>query len=183
MAIRTWKIDTSHSHVAFSVRHLMIAKVRGEFTSWSGAIQLDDADVTRSSVAVEIDVASITTKEDKRDAHLRSPDFFDAETYPKLTFVSKQVLAEGGKVTKLIGDLTIRGTTHQVSLDVDDEGRAKDPWGGERAAWVAKTRINRHDYGLKWNVALEAGGVLVGDHVDITLEIEAIAEAAEAKAS
>lgn len=184
MATRNWKIDTSHSHIGFSIRHLVIAKVRGEFTGWSGTIELDDEDVTRSSVQVEVDLASIDTKEAKRDDHLRSPDFFDVATFPKMTFVSKQVLAEGGQVTQLIGDLTIRGITKQVTLDVDDEGRAADPWGGQRAAFSAKTRINRKDFGLTWNVALEAGGVMVGENVDIQLDVEAVAEvAAEKKAS
>ena len=179
MATRTYKIDTSHSHVGFTVRHLVIAKVRGEFSKWDGEIVLDENDVTKSSVKVEVDIASISTKDDKRDAHLRSADFFDADNHGKMTFVSKKVLAEGGKVRQVIGDLTIRGTTKEVVLDVDDEGRARDPWGGERAVFSAKTRINRHDFGLKWNVALETGGVLVGDNVDIQLDVEAVAQAAE----
>jgi polyisoprenoid-binding protein YceI len=178
MATRTYKIDTSHSHTGFAVRHLVIAKVRGEVATRAGSIDLDDADITKSSVKVAIDVASISTKDEKRDAHLRSADFFDVEKFPKLTFVSSQVVAEGGKVTKLIGDLTIRDVTKQVTLEVEDEGRAKDPWGGDRAAFSAKTKVNRHDYGLKWNMALEAGGVMVGDTVEITLDIEAVGAAA-----
>jgi polyisoprenoid-binding protein YceI len=173
MATRTWNIDTAHSAVRFTVRHLVIAKVRGVFGTFSGTIQLDDEDPTRSSVNVEIDAGSIDTKEEKRDGHLKSADFLDVEHHPKLTFVSKRVEASGGKVTKAIGDLTIRGTTKEVELEIEDLGRAKDPWGNQKAAFEAKTRINRHDFGLKWNVALEAGGVLVGDNVDITLEIQA----------
>jgi len=173
MATTRWNIDTSHSTARFTVRHLVIAKVHGTFGSWSGAFELDGDNLARSSVTAEFDIASIDTKEEKRDAHLRSADFFDAENHPKMTFVSKQVLAEGGKVSQVIGDLTIRGTTKQVTLDVEDLGRAKDPWGNEKLAFEAKTRINRHDFGLKWNVALEAGGVLVGDNVDIILEIQA----------
>lgn len=175
MSTRSFNIDASHSQLGFSVRHLVIAKVRGEFTAWTGTIELDEQDVSRSSVKVDVDIASINTREDKRDAHLRSADFFDAEGHPKMTFVSKQVLSEGGKVTGLIGDLTIRGTTRQVSFDVEDEGRARDPWGGERIAFSAKTRINRQDFGLKWNAVLETGGVVVSDNVDISLEVEAVA--------
>jgi polyisoprenoid-binding protein YceI len=181
--MKTWKIDPSHSAVRFSVRHLMISKVHGQFTAWTGDIQLDDADLARSSVKVEIDAASIHTNEEKRDAHLRSADFFDAEQFPKLTFASKSVLAEGGKVTQVIGDLTIHGVTRQVTLDVEDLGRQRDPWGGERVGYEAKTSISRKDFGLHWNVALETGGVLVADKIEITLEIEAVAEAAVAKAS
>jgi polyisoprenoid-binding protein YceI len=161
----------------------MISKVHGQFTSWTGEIQLDDADLARSSVKVEIDVASIHTNEEKRDAHLRSADFFDAEQFPKLTFVSKSVLASGGKVSQVIGDLTIHGVTRQVTLEVDDLGRQKDPWGGERVGYEAKTSISRKEFGLHWNVALETGGVLVGDKIEIILEVEAVAEAAVAKAS
>jgi polyisoprenoid-binding protein YceI len=161
----------------------MISKVHGQFTSWTGEIQLDDADLARSSVKVEIDVASIHTNEEKRDAHLRSADFFDAEKFPKLTFVSKSVLGKAGKVNQVIGDLTIHGVTRQVTLDVEDLGRQKDPWGGERVGYEAKTSISRKEFGLHWNVALETGGVLVGDKIEIILEVEAVAEAAVAKAS
>jgi len=182
MTARTYKIDNSHSHVGFAVRHLVIAKTRGQFDQWTGEIQLDEQDITKSSVKVEIDTASVDTKDEKRDAHLRSADFFDVENFPKLTFVSTKVIAKDGKVHQLVGDLTIRGTTLQVTLDVTDEGRAKDPWGGERAAFTAKTKINRADYGLKWNAALETGGVLVGEQVEINLEIEALAQAAKAAA-
>ena len=175
---RTWNIDTSHSAIRFTVRHLVIAKVHGQFTKFAGAISLDDADPTRSSVAVEIDAASVDTREEKRDAHLRSADFLDVEKFPTLTFKSTKVELEGGKVARLVGDLTIHGVTKSVVLEVEDQGRAKDPWGGERAGFEAKTRINRKDYGLQWNVALEAGGVLVGENIDITLEVEALAAAA-----
>jgi polyisoprenoid-binding protein YceI len=179
---RTYEIDTSHSHIGFSVRHLVIAKVRGEFPSWKGTIELDEAEPVKSTVKVEIDVASLSTREEKRDAHLRSADFFDVENFPKMTFESEKVLVENGKVTGVVGNLTIRGTTKQVVLHVNDEGRARDPWGGERAAFSATVRINRQDFGLKWNAALETGGVLVGDNVDINLEIEALAKAAQAAA-
>jgi polyisoprenoid-binding protein YceI len=173
MAARTWNIDPSHSAVRFTVRHLVIAKVHGVFGKFGGSFVLDPDDLSKSSVEVEIDANSIDTKEEKRDAHLRSADFLDAENFKTLTFVSKRVESSGGKVTKVIGDLTIRGTTKEVALEVEDLGRAKDPWGNEKAAFEATTRINRYDFGLKWNAALEAGGVLVGENVDITLEIQA----------
>ncbi len=180
MSNRTWKIDTTHSQIRFSVRHLMIAKVHGRFAKWSGDLQIDDADPTKSSVKVEIDAASIDTQEEKRDAHLRSADFFDTEKFPKLTFVSKKVeVDKHGKITKLVGDLTIKDVTKEVALEVEEQGRAKDPWGGERTAYEAKTSINRKDFGLHWNVALEAGGVLVGEKIEIGLEIEAVAQAVE----
>lgn len=170
----TWNIDTTHSAIRFSVRHLMISKVHGLFAKWSGALELDEENPANSSVKVEIDAASVDTKEEKRDAHLRSPDFFDVEKFPQLTFASTQVLVDGGKITQVIGDLTIHGVTRQVTLDVEEQGRAKDPWGGQRTAFEAKTQVNRKDYGLAWNVALETGGILVGEKIEITLEIEAV---------
>ena len=173
MATRTWNIDTAHSTIRFTVRHLVIAKVHGVFGTFSGAIQLDSDDLTKSSVKVDIDAASIDTKEEKRDAHLRSADFLDAENFKTLSFASKKVELSGGKVAKLVGDLTIHGVTKEVTLDVEDLGRAKDPWGNEKIAYEAKTRINRYDFGLKWNAALEAGGVLLGENVDIVLELQA----------
>lgn len=172
MTTRTWNIDTAHTSVGFTVRHLL-SKVRGHFATYSGTIELDEQDITRSTVKVEIDAASIDTREPKRDAHLRSADFFDVENHPKLTFVSRQVLAEGGKATQVIGDLTIHGATRQVTLDVEDLGRAKDPWGNEKLAFEARTQINRQDFGLKWNAVLETGGFLVGDKIDINLELQA----------
>jgi polyisoprenoid-binding protein YceI len=181
--LRTYDIDTSHSRVSFSVRHLVIAKVRGEFARYSGTIRLDEDDVTRSSVRVELDAASLDTREPKRDDHLRSADFFDVETFPSLTFVSTRVIAEAGKVVRVLGDLTIRDVTRAVTLEVEDGGRVRDPWGGDRAAFTARTRIDRKDFGLRWNVALEAGGFVVGDAIDIELDVEAVAAAAVQKAS
>lgn len=174
MTTRTWNIDTTHSIIGFTVRHLVITKVHGRFADWSGTLQIDDEDLTRSSVKVEVDLASVDTKEAKRDAHLRSADFFDVEHHPKMTFVSKRVVVEDGNVAQVVGDLTIRGTTQEVTLTVDEQGRAKDPWGGERVAFSAHARINRADFGLTWNMALEAGGLLVGDKVEIRLDLEAV---------
>jgi polyisoprenoid-binding protein YceI len=172
MALQKFEFDTTHSSVAFTVRHLVIAKVRGTFKVWGGDLQLDLADLTKSKVDVKIDAASIDTHEEKRDGHLRSADFLDAEKFPSLTFESRKIEKKGDRYA-LTGDLTIRGVTKSVTLDTELGGTAKDPWGGERIAFSAHGKIDRGDYGLKWNQALEAGGVLVGETVDIHLEIEA----------
>ena len=175
--IPTWEIDASHSGVHFSVRHLVVAKVRGRFTTFTGTLAFDEAAPERSSVEVRIDVGSINTGVDQRDAHLRSPDFFDAEKFPVISFVSRRVTraADGFRVT---GDLTIRGITREVVLPVEYAGHTKDPWGGERAGFTARLAIERKDFGLTWNQLLEAGGVAVGDKVEIELEIEAVLKAA-----
>lgn len=180
MSTRTVSIDTSHSSVGFAVRHLMISKVRGTFARWQGTITLDD-DLARSSVEVKIEAASIDTKDEKRDAHLRSADFFDADTYPRMTFASKRVEVVGPRL-HVTGDLTIRGTTREVVLRVEQLGLAKDPWGNQRAAFSASTSIDRKDFGLHWNQVLEAGGVMVGDKVEITLDVEAVQATAQAAA-
>jgi polyisoprenoid-binding protein YceI len=169
----TWAIDPSHSLVEFGVKHMMFATVKGRFTGVRGTINLDEADLSRSSVRVEIDAASIDTRDERRDAHLRSGDFFDAETYPVLTFKSTRVEPAGPDRLKVTGDLTIRGVTRQVTLDATINGRGVTPWGNEVAGYSAETQINRKDYGLNWNAALESGGVLVGDTVKIALEVEA----------
>ena len=178
MSQTTWNIDTTHSSVGFWVRHLVISKVHGRFTKWNGTIVLDEADIAKSSVEVTIDAASIETHEEKRDAHLRSPDFFDVEKFPTLVFKSKKV-QKAGDALAVRGDLTIHGVTKEVVLEAEMLGRAKDPWGGSRIGFSAKTSIDRKDFGLHWNQALEAGGVLVGDKIEITLEVEAV-EAKEA---
>ena len=177
----SYTIDTSHSSIEFSIRHLVVAKVRGRFTRFTGSIELDPADVTRSRVTAEIEAASISTNEEKRDAHLRSADFFDVETFPLLTFASKRVEQVGSKL-HLTGDLTIHGVTREVVLRVEQLGLTTDPWGNRRAAFEASTSIDRKDFGLHWNQLLEAGGVMVGDKVEIGLDIEAIQSAAQAAA-
>ncbi|MGZ3407117.1 MAG: YceI family protein [Polyangia bacterium] len=176
----TWSFDPSHSNIGFSVRHLMISKVRGQFNQWTGTFEYDESDPTRSKLEVHIDAASIDTREEKRDAHLRSPDFFDVEKYPELVFVSTSVERDGGDDFVVHGDLTIHGVTQPVQLKVEGLGRTRDPWGGERAGFSAATTISRKDFGLHWNVALEAGGVVVGDKIEIGIEIEAL-RAAEQK--
>ncbi len=169
-----WSFDTAHSSIGFTVRHLMISKVRGHFGRWTGTFDYDEQDPTRSRLEVQIDAASIDTREDKRDAHLRSPDFFDVEKYPQLTFKSTRVERDGGDDFVVTGDLAIHGVTRAVSLKVEGLGRSKDPWGGERVGFSASTSINRKDFGLHWNVALETGGVLVGEKIEIAIEIEAV---------
>jgi polyisoprenoid-binding protein YceI len=171
----TYTIDNSHSDVGFSVRHMVFAKVRGHFTKWIAQLAFDPTDPAKSSVEVSIDSASIDTREAQRDAHLRSPDFLDVEKFPKLTYKSRKVEPAGDKKYKVAGDLTIHGVSRDVALDVEELGRGKDPWGNDRIAFVAKTSLNRTDFGLKWNQALEAGGLLVGEHVDIEIDVEAVA--------
>jgi polyisoprenoid-binding protein YceI len=173
MALQNWNVDSTHSSVGFTVRHMVFTKVRGQFHTWSAELAVDEADLANSRVRVEIDVASIDTAEEKRDAHLRSADFFDAEQFPKMTFVSKRVSGKGERF-QVLGDLTLHGVTREVTLEVTREGTGKDPWGNERVGFSASTQLNRTDYGLKWNQALETGGVLVGEKVDIAIEISAI---------
>jgi polyisoprenoid-binding protein YceI len=173
MALGTWNIDASHSGIHFSIRHLVIAKVRGKFTKFSGALELDEADLTKSKVNVEIDVTSIDTAEEKRDGHLKSPDFFDVEKFPKATFKSKSI-TKNGESYDVTGDFTLHGTTKEITLHSTFEGKGKDPWGGERVAFGAKTTINREEFGLKWNQALEAGGVVVGTKAELEIEVEAV---------
>jgi polyisoprenoid-binding protein YceI len=168
-----WSFDTSHSSIGFSVRHLMISKVRGHFDKWEGSFDYDEADPTQSKLTVRIDAASIDTRDEKRDAHLRSPDFFDVEKFPALTFESTRIERDGDDYV-VHGNLTIRDVTRAVQLNVEGLGRTKDPWGGERVGFSASNSINRKDFGLHWNVALETGGVLVGEKIDINIEIEAL---------
>jgi len=173
----TWDIDTSHSSVGFTVRHLVISKVHGRFTRWSGTLVLDPAHPAGSSIEARIETASIDTTEPKRDAHLRSPDFFDAEKNPELTFRSTGVRPAGDQRYELAGDLTMHGVTRPVVLQVEALGQAKDPWGAERVGFSARTAIDRRDFGLTWNQALETGGVMVGEKVEIAIEIEAVKRA------
>ncbi len=170
----TWNIDPQHTQIEFSVRHMMISKVRGQFKSFEGTLDINTDNPAASSVAGTIDVASIDTREPQRDAHLRSADFFDAEKYPKLSFRSSRLEPAGKGRYKVVGDLTIKDVTREVVFDVTDEGRAQDPWGNQRWGVSASTRLNRKDFGLTWNVALETGGWLVGDDVTITAEVELV---------
>jgi polyisoprenoid-binding protein YceI len=171
----TWTIDPAHTQVGFEVKHMMFAKVRGQFDAPEGEVHLGaDGAIEESSVEVAIDAASIDTGVEDRDKHLRSADFLDVENYPKLHFVSREVRSGGGDQLALVGDLTIRGKTREVELEVESTGRGTDPWGNERAGFSASTTIDRRDFGLTWNQALEAGGVLVGHDVKIEIEIQAV---------
>jgi polyisoprenoid-binding protein YceI len=170
----TWNIDASHSGVHFSVRHMVVSKVRGAFDRFQGVFAFDPQNPAASKVSVRIETASIDTREEKRDAHLRSADFFDVEKYPELTFVSANVEKRGGEAYRVTGDLTIHGVTRPVVLEVDYLGVGKDPWGNERIGFQAHTSLRRKDFGLNWNQMLEAGGVLVGDEIEISLDVEGV---------
>ena len=172
-----WKFDQPHTTIEFKIRHLMVSWVKGVFTDYDGSIVIDESDLSKSSVKIAITTSSIDTNNQKRDDHLRSPDFFDTATFPKMSFVSKKVVVANGTPTKIIGDLTIRDVTREVELSVDEFSPViKGPWGNMRRGASASTTINRSDYGLTWNKALEAGGVVVGDEVHISLEVEMIKE-------
>ena len=173
----TWNLDPAHSLIEFSAKHMMITTVKGRMAEVRGTLTIDEADPDRSSVNVEVDTASIDTRAEQRDVHLRSADFLDVEKYPTLTFRSKRVdgaRAAEGDSFKVVGDLTIRGTTREVTLDATYEGRGRDPWGGERVSFSADTKIDRRDFGLTWNATLEAGGVLVSNDIRIHMEAQAV---------
>lgn len=169
-----WQIDFAHSQIQFSVRHMMITNVRGVFEKFNGLVNFDENDFTRSTIHVNIDAASVNTKDEKRDAHLRSADFFDAENHPYLSFKSKSIAVTGSNTGRVLGDLTIRGVTKEVTLEVEYVGSAKSPWGATSAGFNAHAKVNRKEWGLVWNVGLETGGVLVGDDVNISIELELV---------
>lgn len=173
MAIENWSFDTAHSSVGFWVRHLMVSKVHGRFTQWTGSLAFDEQNPALSSVEVSIDATSIDTRVEQRDTHLRSADFFEVDKYPTLTFKSTSVESVGANHFKVKGDFTLHGVTHPVELDVEYTGRVKHPYGGERLGFEAHTTISRKDFGLTWNMALEAGGLTVSDKVTIDLDIQA----------
>jgi polyisoprenoid-binding protein YceI len=177
MTTARWDIDVGHSAIHFYVRHMVISKVHGRFARWSGALELDTADLTRSSVEVRIEAASIDTQVADRDAHLRSADFLDVEKHPELSFRSRRIEKAGDRY-RVVGELTLRGVTREVVLDAEFAGTGKDPWGNERAGFSAKASVDRRDFGLVWNAALEAGGVLVGEKVEIAIELEAVKKVA-----
>ena len=168
-----WNIDPTHSGINFSIRHMVVSKVRGRFAKYSGALQLDEDDLTRSTVEVTIDTGTA-----QRDEHLRSADFFDAEKFPELRFKSQRIEKLGEEQYRVVGELTIRDVTRGIALDVEYGGRAKDPWGNERVGFIARGQLDRKDFGLGWNQVLEAGGVLVGDRVELELELQAVKGAA-----
>jgi polyisoprenoid-binding protein YceI len=173
-----WQIDPAHSAAHFSVRHLMISNLRGEFGRLRGTVVIDPADVTKSTVAVDLEAASISTREPQRDEHLRSAEFLDVANHPAITFRSQRITAAGPQHFKLTGALTIRGVTQEVTFEVDGPTPpVKDPWGNVRAGITATQKINRRDFGLVWNALIEGGGVVVGDEVSITIEAELIQKA------
>jgi polyisoprenoid-binding protein YceI len=172
----TWTLDPVHSEVGFMVRHLMVSKVRGEFATFSGVITIADNPL-ESSVTATIDATSIKTGDENRDAHLRSADFFEVEKYPEWTFHSTAVVPKGSDYV-VTGDLTIHGVTRSVDLDLEFNGVSPDPWGGTRAGFSATTSLSRKDFGLEFNIPVDGGGVVVGDKVQINLEIEAVLQAA-----
>jgi polyisoprenoid-binding protein YceI len=171
----TWNIDPVHTMAEFKVRHMMITNVKGHFTGVTGVLTLDEQDITKSHVEATIDAATINTREADRDTHLKSPDFLDVEKFPRLTFTSTRVTRSGEGELLVEGDLTIHGVTRRVEFTVEGPTPpGKDPWGNTRIGWTATTKINRKDFGLTWNTALETGGILVGDEVTITFDVEAI---------
>lgn len=182
MALERWEIDSGHSGIHFSVRHMVVARVRGKFARWSGALVAEDGDPGRASVEVTIDAASIDTGVADRDAHLKSADFLDVASHPEITFNGRRSERLDDHRLRLTGDLTIRGFAREVVLDVEYAGRTKDPWGNERSGFSARTSIDRQAFGLTWNQILEAGGLMVGDRVDIEIEVEAVRQKVETAA-
>jgi len=179
----TYDIDSAHSAATFTVRHLMVSNVRGEFGKTTGTVVYDEKDPTKSTVEATIDVSTINTRDPKRDGHLKSPDFFDAEKFPTITFKSTKVEKAGQGKLKVLGNLTIHGVTKPVTLDVEGpSGEVKDPWGNTKVGAAATTKINRTDFGLKWNAPVPTGGVVVGEEVTINLEVELLKKAEAAVA-
>lgn len=171
----TWNIDPVHTTAEFKVRHMMITNVKGQFTGVTGVLTLDEQDVTKSHVETSIEAASINTREADRDTHLKSADFLDVEKFPTLTFASTRITRTGEDEVEVEGNLTIHGVTRKVLFAVEGPTPpGKDPWGNTRIGWTATTKINRKDFGLNWNAALETGGILVGDEVTLTLDVEAV---------
>jgi len=170
----SWKIDPSHSEIQLSVRHMMVSKVRGHFGSFSGEVDFNEENPAASSVDVTIDASSISTRDSQRDDHLKSPDFLDVEEYPALRFKSNRVEVVGEKKGRIYGELTIRDISREVVLDAEYTGQAKSPWGTTSAGFSATTSFDRKDWGLGWNQALETGGILVGDKVDVSIDLELV---------
>lgn len=171
-----WQIDTVHTHVGFSVKHMMVSTVRGQFKQYSGTLTIDSADFTKSRFEGEVDVTSIDTGNSQRDDHLRSGDFFDAANHPKIKFANSKIESKGDGEFVVHGDLTIRGTTLPIALEVEYHGTSKNPWGKTVTGFSAKSTVNRKDFGLSWNALLETGGVAVSEKVKIEIEVEAVAD-------
>ncbi|MCW3463057.1 YceI family protein [Chitinophaga nivalis] len=169
-----WKIDESHSEIGFKVKHLMITNVSGYFTRFSGSIQTESDDFHDASISFEADADSIDTQNKQRDEHLRNGEFFDATTFPKISFVSRKVKKIDEEQYKLVGDLTIKGQTHPIELEVTHAGVTVDPWGQSKAGFALKGRLHRADYGLRWNASTEAGGIVLSDEVKLNMEIQLV---------
>jgi Uncharacterized conserved protein len=172
--VTTWSIDASHTEVGFAVRHLMISTVRGRFAGVAGSVSLDEGNPRNSRLDVTIDVNSIDTRQEQRDAHLRSSDFFDVAQFPTMRFVGSKIEGDITGDFTVGGELTIRGVTRPITLEATSEGRGPDPWGSERAGFSAKGKVNRSEFGLTWNQVLEAGGVTVGDEIKISIDVELV---------
>lgn len=170
--LATWNIDAAHSHVEFAVRHMMVATAKGRFADVKGNVEWDGVDLSTAKISVEIPIDTIETKNEQRDAHLKSPDFFDAANHPTMTFTSTKITPGVGDEFTIEGDLTIRGVTKQITLAAESNGQVRDPWGLDRAGFSARGKIDRHAYGLNWNAALESGGFVVAPEVKISLEVE-----------
>lgn len=179
----TWAVDSTHAEIGFAVRHLMISTVRGRFGKVTGTVTVDEENPKNSKVDVTVDVTSIDTRQEMRDNHLRSADFFDAENHPTMHFVSKRIEGDTNDEFRIVGDLTIRGTTKEVTLEASLQGRGIDPWGNDRAGFEAKGKLSRSEFGLLWNQALEAGGVAVGDEVKLSIDVELVKQAAVSAAA
>lgn len=169
-----WEIDPSHSQATFAVKHMMISTVKGHFNVISGHLHIDEQNPANSWVDAQVDAGSVDTRDERRDGHLRSPDFFDAEQYPTINFKSTKVELLGDNEYRVLGNLTIRGVTREVAFKAEYAGQGKDPWGGQRAGLSATAKINRKDFGMTFNTALETGGVMVGDEVKVEIDLEAV---------
>ncbi len=172
MAVSTWNLDKSHSEITFSVRHMMIANVRGRFNEFDAVVTADPANLAGAQATITINAASVDTKDEGRDGHLKSPDFFNVEQHPNLTFKVTKIESKNGEEYEITGDMTIAGVTKPVTLKGEISGPVKDPWGNQKMAVSAGGSLNRSDFGLTWNAALEAGGVLVSDTVKLNVELE-----------
>jgi polyisoprenoid-binding protein YceI len=173
MALTKWAVDTAHSSIDFSVKHMMVSRTKGTFHNFEASVEADPSDLTTANIEVAIDLDSIDTRNNDRDNHLKSADFFDVENYPKITFKSTDIKKTDDGEYDVTGDMTIHGTTKPVTLNVEFEGQGKDPWGNEVAGFSGEGKIKRSDFGLTYNAALETGGVLIGDDVKISIQIEA----------
>jgi polyisoprenoid-binding protein YceI len=174
MALERWEIDSGHSEISVSIRHMMLARVRGRFSRWSGFLLTEQGDLGHATVSILIDASSLETGLADRDAHLKSADFLDVATFPEMSFTGRVAGKARSKGLRILGELTALGAAHVLSFDVAHAGRTKDPWGHERAGFTAKGSLDRRELGLTWNQSLEAGGFLVGDRVDFEVDIEAV---------